>query len=339
MEDNNIEKIISNVLQVNKKTLVNKIPNIIKQIKKSLDINKDSIEEANKIDKKNNNGFILDFNIINNIFDNIEKENIFYGDVTLSQKDDEKQIIYGSQIMDYGNVVVINDGNPYVLIEMAIRNIKAGNTMIISNDGYMYGTNQLLVKIIQSVLEQLGESKNLIQIYISQDYDELLSNFANIDLVVCIGNHSLQQLILNKSKNTTITSGYENFELYIEDVTHKDFIDKIINTGLNVEVYVKNDIDYEYENVIKVDDLDEAIAQINYNGSSYSSAIFTTSNENASRFISEVKSKIITVNTSPTIERIIDIKQRDLVNEKTIIYPVGFKIDNSKKIKQSTNLN
>ena len=55
-------------------------------------------------------------------------------------------------------------------------------------------------------------------------------------------------------------------------------------------------------------DVDEAIAQINYNGSRYSSAIFTTSSENASKFIKEVKSKIVTVNTSPTIERIIEDK-------------------------------
>lgn len=57
------------------------------------------------------------------------------------------------------------------------------------------------------------------------------------------------------------------------------------------------------------------IAQINYNGSRYSSAIFTASSENASKFIKEVKSKIVTVNTSPTIERIIDIEQKDLINE------------------------
>lgn len=66
------------------------------------------------------------------------------------------------------------------------------------------------------------------------------------------------------------------------------------------------------------------IAQINYNGSRHSSAIFTTSSENASKFIKEVKSKIVTVNTSPTIERIIDIEQKDLINEKTIIYPFNF---------------
>lgn len=327
MQDNNINKIISNALQVNKNILSKNIKPIITQIQKALESNKEAIEQANSIDKKNNNGFILDFNIIKNIFSNLEKENIFYGDVTLSQKDEEKKIVYGTQIMDYGNVVVITDGNPYIIIEMVIRNIMAGNTTIFSNNGFMFGTNQLLIQIIQSVLEQFNISKYLVQIYVSENFDEVLSNFANIDLIVCIGNHSLQNMILNKSKNRTIVSGYENFDLYIEDISHIDFLNKIVNTGLNIQLYINSDTKLDHSSAIIVNDVDEAIAQINYNGSKYSSAIFTTSTENASKFVKEVKSKIVTINTSPTIERIIDIKQTDLINEKTIIYPFNFKLD------------
>ncbi len=327
MQDNNINKIISNALQVNKDILSKNIKPIITQIQKALESNKEAIEQANSIDKKNNNGVILDFNVIKNIFSNLEKENIYYGDVTLSQKDEEKKIVYGTQIMDYGNVVVITDGNPYTIIEMVIRNIMAGNTTIFSNNGFMFGTNQLLIQIIQSVLEQFNISKYLVQIYVSENFDEVLSNFANIDLIVCIGNHSLQNMILNKSKNRTIVSGYENFDLYIEDTSHIDFLNKIVNTGLNIQLYINSDTKLDHSSAIIVSDVDEAIAQINYNGSKYSSAIFTTSTENASKFIKEVKSKIVTINTSPTIERIIDIKQKYLINEKTIIYPFNFKLD------------
>ena len=330
MQDNNINKIISNALQVNKDILSKNIKPIINQIQKALESNKEAIEQANSIDKKNNNGFILDFNIIKNIFSNLEKENIFYGDVTLSQKDEEKKIVYGTQIMDYGNVVVITDGNPYTIIEMVVRNIMAGNTTIFSNNGFMFGTNQLLIQIIQSVLEQFNISKYLVQIYVSENFDELLSNFANIDLVVCIGNHSLQNMILNKSKNRTIVSGYENFDLYIEDTSHIEFLNKIVNTGLNIQLYINSDTKLDHSSAVIVNDVDEAIAQINYNGSKYSSAIFTTSTENASKFVKEVKSKIVTINTSPTIERIIDIKQTDLINEKTIIYPFNFKLDGNR---------
>lgn len=329
MEGNINEKIIKAML-VNKENLIN-IKWVIKQIKNAINNNEKIIKHANEIDKKNNNGFILDFNIINNIFNNIEKEKIIYKNVTLSQKDNEKKIIYGRQIMDIGNVVVINDGNPYIIVEMILRNILAGNSTIFVNNGFMYGTNNLLVQIVQSILEQCNISKYLIQIHITENYDEILSNYSNIDLVICIADHSLQTLILKKSKVKTIVSGYENFDLYIEDATHLDLIDKIINTKLNIQIYINNNIKLNYDNAIYVDDIDEAIAKINYNGNKYSCAIFTTSSKNASKFIKEVKSKIVTVNTSPTIERIIDIKQSDLVNEKTIIYPLTFKFSKNNK--------
>lgn len=329
MQNNNIDNIISNALLVNKEILSKNIKNIINQIKVALDTNKDMIEKTCEIDKNNNNGFSIDYKIINNIFSNLEKEKLIYGNVILSQKDQEKNIIYGIQVMDYGNVVVINDGNPYVIIEMAIRNIMAGNTTIFANDGFMFGTNQLLIQIIQSVLEQFNISKNLIQIYISEKFDEVLSNYANIDLVICIGDHYLQNLVLSKTKNRLITSGFEYFDLYIEDLSHIDFVNEIINTGLKIQLYINKDINLDYDDAIIVNDIDEAIALINYNGSKYSSSIFTSSTLNASKFIKEIKSKIVTVNTSPTIERIMDIKQSDLVNEKTIIYPINHKFDDS----------
>lgn len=329
MEDN-ASKIISNALSVGKINLYNNIENIIKEVEKALFINKDLILETNKIDQKNNNGFIMDFNILNNIFKNLEKETIIYGNVTLSEKDEEKKIIYGKQIMDYGNVLVINDGNPYVIIEMALRNILAGNTIIFANKGYMYGTNNLIINIIETVLEKFEVSKYLIQLYVTEEFDSILSNYANINLVVCIGNRNLQNIILNKSKIKTITSGYENFDIYIEDDSHIDLLKRIVVTGLNIQLYINNDLKLDYKDAILVRDIDEAIGQINYNGSKYSASIFTKSTDNASRFMREVNSRNITVNASPTIERIIDIKQSDLIIEKTIIYPLSFKFDGSR---------
>lgn len=327
MKENDINKIINNVLLVDKKNLSDNIKPILKNIKISIKDNQDILLQANKIDTKNNNAFQLSFDIIDNIFKRVEKENIFYKDVTLLQKDDNKKIIYGKQIMDYGNVVIITDGNPYLSLEMILRNIIAGNTIVLVNNGFMYGTNNLIVNIVQSILENYKVSKNLIQLFITDDYKEVLNNYANIDLVVCIGNHELQRLIIRESKNKVITSGYENFDLYIEDTKYLDFLNKIINTGLNVNLYINKDTNLDYDTAIIVSDIDEAIAQINYNGSRYSSAIFTSSNFNASKFIREVKSSIVTVNTSPTIERICDIKQLDLVYEKTIIYPYEFNLE------------
>lgn len=325
--DNNIDKIIENILKVDINNLEKNIKMIIYNIKKSLNINKDLIEETNKLDIKNKNGFILDFNIINNIFSNIDKDNLYYKDVTLSKRDIKENIIYGKEIMNIGNVIVINDTNPYILIEMIIRNIKAGNKLILANNTYMYLTNKLIIKLVQDILEEFNISRNLIQLYVTDNYDSLLSNYANIDLVICIGNANLQKLILNKSKNKTIISGYENFDLYIDDIKDIDFLNKIINSNLDISLYINSNLNIDYPTAILVNDCDEAIKQINYNGSKFSSSIFTDSSINASKFINRVNSKIITVNTSPSIERTLDITQKDLITYKTIIYPFNFKIN------------
>lgn len=328
MQDN-INTILNNALVVTNDNLVQNIDLIIKKIKESLKVNEDLLISANKIDQKNNNGFIMDTKVIDNIFSNIEKETSKYGTVTISRKDTEKGIIYGKELLDIGNVIVINDGNPYVIIEMSLRNILASNKTIFVNSGYMYGTNQLIIKLMQAVLEQFNISKYMLSLFITENYEEVLSHYANIDLVVCIGNNHLQRLILEKSKSKTITSGYENFDLYIEDTNNLDFLNTIINTGVNINLYINKITNLDYQDAILVDDLDEAIAKINYNGNTYSTSIFTSSSTNASRFIKEIKSSIVTVNTSPTIERIIDIKQSDLFIEKTIIYPLNFTLTNT----------
>ena len=327
--ENKINEIVTNAILVDNCNITkSKIKDIISNIKIAILNNKDAIRVANEIDINNNNGFEFDYDVIDNIFNIIDKEDIYYGDVLLSQKDTKKKIIYGKQIMNIGTVALINEGNTYVLIEMILRNIIANNKLIINTRGYMYGTNNLIIEIIRTVLENINISKNMVQIHISEEFDDILSNYANIDLVLCIGDHTLQKNILSKSRIPTIVSGYENFDLYIEDSTNIDFISRILGTGLNINVYINRDTKLDYETAVIVEDIEEAIGYINYNGNSYSTSIFTSSSENASKFIREVKSSIVTVNTSPTIERICDIKERDLVREKTIIYPLEFEFEN-----------
>lgn len=321
--------IISNALLVRKNNMYKKVKNIIGSYKDAIDNNKDIFVEANKIDLRNNNGFDIDFDIFDRIFSNIRNEDVLYGKVTLSSKEDD--IIYGKELLDTGNVLLINDGNTYTILEMILKNLLVCNTLIIVNRGYMYGTNHLLVELLKGVLEQYKIDSNLVSIFETDNIKGVLSKFANIDLVVCIGNHALQTEVLNNSKNRTIVSGYENFDIYIEDTTHMDFINKIKNLGLTIQYYVKDDIEEEFDNEIRVNDLDEAIAQINYNGSRYATCIFTSSPDNASRFIREVKSSHITVNTSPTIERLLDIETIDLALEKTIIYPNSIKLDGTRE--------
>ena len=316
-----LNNIFTNALLVNKNEIRENLKTLVEDYKKAIFTNQDLLEEANKIDIKNKNGFNLDFKVIENIFNNIEKEDIIYGKVIKEEYDDTKKIMYGKEIFDIGNVVIINDGNPYVILEMILRNILVLNTVIFVNDGYMYGVNNLLINILANILEPFN-IKYLMQIYITKNIEEVLANYANIDLVIGIGNHELQTLVLNKSHNKVIVRGYENFDLYIEDKNHLDFLEKIFNTKLNINIYILKSLNLDTYDAVIVSDIDEAIGMINYNSNKYAASIFTSSNENAAKFIRDVKASIVTINTSPTIERLIDIKESDLCLEKTIIYPM-----------------
>ena len=324
--ENNIDTMIVNSKTVSREHYSDKVKDILNQLEKVILNSKDLLLEANQIDVNNQNGISLDFDVFEKIFQRVKEEELFYGKVSLSIKDDEKKILYGKEIFDIGTVVVIDDGDSYVFLEMVLKNLLAGNATIFCNSGYSYGVNQLLLQFIQNVLEQFHFSKNFIQIYLSEEYDDVYQNFANIDLIVCIGDHNLQRSVLEKSKNPVLVSGYNHFDLYIEDKTHLSFLEEILKTSLPIQVYVNESLDLDLPDAIYVSDIDEAIGQIEYNGNGYSTSIFTENPEHASKFIKEVSSTYVTVNTSPTIERILDISLKDLVREKTIIYPTNISI-------------
>ena len=128
--ENNINEIISNSLNIDKENLNNNVKNIISQIKKELFASRDEILQKNYLDSGNDNGFIIDFKFLNDVFENLENEEFVYGNIIKSEN--SNNIIDYIKVADCGNVVVINDGNPYVIIEMIIRNIMAGNTSIFS---------------------------------------------------------------------------------------------------------------------------------------------------------------------------------------------------------------
>ena len=142
-----LDEIMNQALLIDKTNLTNP-KEILYVFKEEINKNQQILLQANKIDNKNNNGYLIDFDVINKILTRIEKEQIFYRQVILSQKDEDKKIIYGKEIFDQGNVIVINDGNTYAIIEMIARNILAANTTIFVNDGYMYGVNNLIIELM-----------------------------------------------------------------------------------------------------------------------------------------------------------------------------------------------
>lgn len=293
---------------------------VVQNIFELLDENKESIEKANKIDVKNNNGFKLNFDMFQKLNNEINAIEDVYRKV-ISMNQNENNYLEGKQTDNLGTICLVYDGNTYCLLELVLKAILTHNSIIISSESdYMKATNELIVILIQRILEAYNIDKNLVQIVYTSRIEELLSNSTSINKVFAIGNKSFQDRIRKASKVEVVCKGYNYFDLYIEDLTNLSFIKKIVKEE-NIDIYVKSGLKVPFDDYIEVEDIDEAIAQINFNTSGYSSSIFTDDNQNASVFLREVKANNVSVNSSPLIESIVDVDINLLLARKNMFYP------------------
>ena len=286
-----------------------------------LDENKESIEKANKIDVKNNNGFKINFDMFQKLNNEINSINDVYRKV-ISMNKNENNYLEGRQTDNLGTICLVYDGNTYCLLELVLKAILTHNSIIITSESdYMKATNELIVILIQRILEAYNIDRNLVQMLYTSRIEELLLNSTSINKVFAIGNKSFQDRIRKASKVEVISKGYNYFDLYIEDLTNLTFIKKIVKEEENIDIYVKSGLKVPFDDYIEVEDIDEATAQINFNTSGYSSSIFTDNNQNASVFLREVKADNVSVNSSPLIESIVDVDINLLLSRKNMFYP------------------
>lgn len=286
-----------------------------------LDESKESMEKANKIDVKNGNGFKINFDMFQKLKSKINNIEDVYRKV-ISMNKNENNYLEGKQTDNLGTICLVYDGNTYCLLELVIKAILTHNSIIITSESdYMKATNELIVILIQRILEAYNIDKNLVQILYTSRIEELLSNSTSINRVFAIGNKSFQDRIRKISKVEVVCKGYNYFDIYVEDLTNLSFIKKIIKENSNIDIYIRSDLSVPFEDYIEVEDIDEAIGQINFNTSGYSSSIFTDNNQNASMFLREIKTNNVSVNSSPLIEENIDIDINLLLSRKNMFYP------------------
>ena len=317
-------------ISINAKDVVNSIFGIIKE-------NTENIEKANKIDVKNKNGFELDFEMLQKIEKSVENTEDLYRKV-ISLNKNENNYLQGRQTDNLGNICVIYDGNTYCFIELAIKSILTHNAVIfVSEADYMKATNELMLILIHRILETYKIDKNLVQILYTSQIETLLSNNISINQVIAVGSRHYQNKIKKLANTNVISKGYNDFDIYIEDDANMKFISKILKQDKAIDIYVKNGIEVPFEDYIQVEDIHEAIAQINYNTAGYSTSIFTNNPANASQFLREVKSDNLSVNSSPLIKEPLNLDVNQLLTTKNMLYPIPLKEkDEQKKLEFPT---
>ena len=328
MEQNNITLLINNAVSSNNSNIYNNEQEIIKVFTDVINKNIDLFESANMIDIKNNNGFKLDLNKIKKILNKysdlsplINSEDM----ISITNNDIMKSTLYEKT----GILLTLFDGNTYIMLEMILLGILTHNTIIFAYDKYMIGINNLLIDTIQNVIEPMGLNRYMFQ-HTTNIGSELFNNFKTINKTIIIGDSDFKSKYLSLATTDVLVSGYDNYDIYIESMDHKDVILDIISKDININIYVNSEIDYEFDDAIVVDDVDEAITRINYSGSNYSAIIFTNDNKSASRFIKNVNSDNLLVNASPLLVSDFNISQEQLLRKKNIIMPNIYKFNGEK---------
>lgn len=285
---------------------------------------KSNIEDINKIykiEKENNNSF-------ESIEEVLEKTNINNKNkYEIGQRKREDGFLVAKYKESIGVIGVVYNGDPYITISLALNAILSKNAIIFCTNNKMYALTNLLTLYLQQALEQNGYNKELVQVINSIDYSEIYNHNNIIRKIIVIGDKNLQDKVISEAKVDVITSGYGNYDLYIEDILDINLIKKILDIkNANFNVYLHKNIakeiteKFDIEDYTEIENVEECIRDININSAGYGSSIFTTNGENANKFLKMVKSKNVFVNASPNLENMLDISENDMLYLKQIMY-------------------
>lgn len=287
--------------------------------------NKDEIQKIYNIEEKYGNICESIESILNHIKENMKKYN--QNSHKSIQRKNSDNFIVGKYQESLGVLGVIYDGNPYITIELALKAISTKNAIIFCTNNQRYAITNLIVLYFKQILKEYGYSMELIQAINSDDYEEMFNHNTILSRLIVIGNKNLQNKCQSKSKIEVITSGYNCYDLYIENIMDEQLIKKILNVkDIELNIYINKNIASKQIELLgideytEVDSAEECIRDININSAGYCSSIFSNSGEVANKFLKLVKTKNVFVNASPTVERSLDIDENDLLYTKGVMF-------------------
>ena len=275
-----------------------KVLEIFDIIKNELKSNKKTLEKAFKLDYKEWE-YEIDFDRIINQIDSIKEKEYL---PTFSKE----KIIDG-----IGKICLICNQNPYLIFNFILSSIYTNNKVEIVLEDKMLATNKALIEVIKKALKEAKANKDILSYRELSNKDDIVSYQDNYDLIYYFGNKASY---INFTKRIHIDTKFENFaeiNLYYDSKEFKDII-------LEIDKWA-------YINEIKVNlydsNVDEAIKHINkLNNTSIISIIFSKDMDKISKFIKEVKSEKIYVNSNFTKDYEVEVDLNNLVYRKTIKY-------------------
>lgn len=209
------------------KTDEQKRNNVIQSIalllsEKSAEIINENIKDLDKIPDSNpkKDRLVLNNERLNSIIESIKKVislPIPTGNV-LADNMLENGLNIKKISVPFGVIGVIYESRPNVTIDVAVLNIKSGNTTILRGSSEAYFTNLALLSIIQTALELNDLDKNIVQLMpIERELLHILLSAENeVDLLIPRGSQELINFVRKNSKIPVIETGAGVCHTYVE---------------------------------------------------------------------------------------------------------------------------
>lgn len=291
--------------------------NIITEIINNIIENKSVILNANNMDVSEENGFKLDFNIIKDLLNKMRSEKSLYKTKLLSL--DKNQAI---ECDNLGVLETFFDGNTYIFVEVALKSIISHNSMIfISQKDYMKYTNAVILEIVKKTLESKKIDKNIIQLIYDYDILKYCTNSYVIKKAFVIGNTDLHNTIKRISKLETEYIGYNDCDIYIEDIDSLNILKEFIDNNNNIlfKTYIKESLDISLEDAIYVENVEKCMEEIGFDSCNYCNILFSKDKRTKIDFSELSKAKYIVINKLMDFNKNINIDINRFYCKKNII--------------------
>ena len=271
------------------------VKKVLNSVYNYLDINQKTFNEAIKIDEQD--GHLINFEELKRIIKKYtEYKEVLTDDDIKSQKTD-----------GIGNVAVVYDGRPEILIEMVVKCLYTNNNITLFPE-LGTATSKCILEIFDGSMKEIGYNNNVIQY--EENIEELYNNQSNYDVAVFIGDIFEYSKFKKRFNKDIIYSGFGSVQVFCDNEYFEDIIEKMN--------------EYCFENSLSIisheeTDIDEIIKKMNKITVIDCVAIFTKDSKKALQLIKNIKAHKIFVNTYPLDNYSFEFDETKLLLNKQII--------------------
>lgn len=270
-----------------------KIKELINNILKNIEVNKNILQEAIKRDTENGNAIEL------NKIKDIVKKYTNYKEI-LTAEDIKSQKVDG-----IGNIAVVYSGTPDIMVDMAIKAIITNNNIVFFPN-LVWATTECMTTIFNESMKSIKYKVCIA----NEEIEELYKNQELFDVAVFIGDKYEYYKFKQKFKKDIIYNSYGSIQIYSDN----DYFENILKQ-IDEYVYNNNLVSFYYEN----ENIEEAIKKINEIAITDTVAIFTKNSKKAIELIKNVKANKIFVNKYPFENYEFEFDEKKLLIKKQII--------------------